>query len=51
MITVTHTHQGWVVGGGNLPPPACWGIFENESAALAFAHELATDLGLSWRRI
>ena len=46
MITVKHTWQGWIVGGGGLPVGAAWGIYETEGEARAAAHELAEDLEL-----
>lgn len=50
MITVKRTWQGWVVGGGNLPASAAWGIYETEGEARAAAHELAEDLDLEVAR-
>jgi len=45
-IIVKHTFQGWVVMGGGLPAPACWGIYETEGEARVEAHELAEDFGI-----
>ncbi len=45
-ITVRHTWQGWLVGGGGLPAQAVWGIYETEGEARSAAYELAEDLSL-----
>lgn len=48
-IRVVHTHQGWLVVGGNLPGDAAWEIFDNEAEAKEFAWELAQDLGVDYQ--
>jgi hypothetical protein len=45
-VTITHTWQGFVVGGGGLPREAAWEIFDNYDAARQYAMELAYDLDL-----
>lgn len=45
-IILEHTHQGFVVSGGNLPRGSCWAVCDTYGEAAREAMEIAYDLDL-----